>query len=83
VPGQGPPLPGGNVKVGDPSESGIRDLIEAGKAGKIPLPAFLGPLILGAAYQPRDRGSQRGGKAEQERTFRSVLRYASNASHPG
>jgi hypothetical protein len=31
VPGQGPPL--------------IKGLIEARKAGKIPLPAFLGPLV--------------------------------------
>jgi hypothetical protein len=27
--------------------------------------------------------NQRGGTAEQERAFRSALRYASNASHPG
>jgi hypothetical protein len=82
---KGPPLAWGKVKVGGRKtpESGIKGLIEARKAGKIPLPAFLGPLILGAAYRPRDRGSQRGGRAEQERAFRSALRYASNASHPG
>jgi hypothetical protein len=48
------------------------------EAVKIPLPAFLW-----AAYQPRHRGSQRGGRAEQERAFHSALRYAAHAAHRG